>query len=172
MIDLQKTQIAAAQTATPSDTPTWAPTWTPGPESTVCIAPLTPAPAQTGQVPVLVLIIPALADVPTLTPRGTITASLVISPAQTTIVSLMQPMKTITAWSSTAFGADGYARAQADTAPIVTGVSVSFGWLAVLGQIGPLAWLIPPILITVLVRAAKPILSLLRYIKQIIPVVG
>lgn len=146
-----------------------APTWTPGPAPSVCVAPATPEPAQTGQIPDLAFAIPTLVVLPSMTPAATITATLIISPAHTAISLIMQPVQTAAAWCAGAFGADGYARAQVDAAPVVAGVGEAFGWLAVLGAIGPLAWLLPPLLITVLVKVARPILSAVKYIKQIIP---
>lgn len=165
--------ICAGTAYTPTTTP--APSWTAGaiPDS-ACVAPATPAPAQTGQIPNLVLIIPTLEQLPSMTPAITGTAGIIVvmAPAETMLAAVVKPVRTVTAWCATTFGPDGYARAQQDAAPVVSGVSHAFGWLAVLGAIGPLAWLLPPLLITVLILALKPILSLVKYIKQIIPVIG
>jgi hypothetical protein len=160
------------RTATLTATAGNAPTWTPRPAESICVDPATPPPAQTGQIPNLSLIIPTLGQLPSMTPVGTLTSTLVITPAETMIASLIIPAETMTGWSAETFGENGYADAQTDAEPIVSGMSRAFGWLAVLQSIGPLAWLLPPLIITVLMRVSKPILSLIKYIKQIIPVIG
>jgi len=161
----------ATTTATATRTGTPGPTWTPVTVASICIEPATPPPAQTGQLPDLILIIPTLDPLPSLTPSptGSITSSLIISPVQTMLAGVSRPVQTVAAWSDGVFGPSGYALAVEQTEPIVETVSLSFGWLAILADIGPLAWLLPPLVITVLVYAAKPIISLVRYIKQLIP---
>jgi hypothetical protein len=86
--------------------------------------------------------------------------------------SILEPAATVIAWCDATFGPDGWQRAQTDAAPIVAGVGDAFGWLAVFELIGPLSWLLPPILITLLIRIIRAVLSLIKYVKQIIPVVG
>ena len=161
--------VTPTPTATRTGTP--GPTWTPGTVASICIEPATPPPAQTGQLPDLILIIPTLDPLPSLTPSptGSITSSLIISPVQTMLAGVSRPVQTVAAWSDSVFGPSGYALAVEQTEPIVDSVGLAFGWLAILADIGPLAWLLPPLVITVLVYAAKPIISLIRYIKQLIP---
>ena len=145
------------------------PTWTPGPEASICVAPATAAPAQTGQIPSLSLIIPTLAPLPTITVTIVLSASLVVSPAQTMVSALLVPAQGAVIWCQSAFGLNGFARAQTDAAPIVVGVASAFGWITVIQEIGPLAWIIPALLITILIRAIKPVISIVKYVKQIIP---
>ncbi|PDW01407.1 hypothetical protein [Candidatus Chloroploca asiatica] len=160
--------VTPTPTATRTGTP--GPTWTPGTVASICIEPATPPPAQTGQLPDLILIIPTLDPLPSFTPSPTgITSSVIISPVQTMLAGVSRPVQTVAAWSDGVFGEGGYALAVEQTEPIVDTVSLSFGWLAILADIGPLAWLLPPLVITVFVYAAKPIISLVRYIKQLIP---
>jgi hypothetical protein len=174
-LDAPQTFWRCRQSVTPTPTTTRTgtpgPTWTPGTVASICIEPATPPPAQTGQLPDLILIIPTLDPLPSLTPSptGSITSSLIISPVQTMLAGVSRPVQTVAAWSDGVFGPSGYALAVEQTEPIVETVSLSFGWLAILADIGPLAWLLPPLVITVLVYAAKPIISLVRYIKQLIP---
>lgn len=168
-------RLVVCLTTPPTLQPTFEPTWTPGPEPAACIQPATPPPAQTGQIPSLSLVLPSLVPLPSGTPTATapttatIVATLVISPAHTALSLIIAPVQTAAAWCAATFGLNGYARAQVDAAPVVEGVAVSFGWFAALQSIGPLAWLIPPLLITVLVRVARPIVSAVKYVKQLLP---
>ncbi len=98
-----------------------------------------------------------------------LSASLVVSPAQTMVSALLVPAQGAVIWCQSAFGVNGFARAQTDAAPIVVGVASAFGWITVIQEIGPLAWIIPALLITILIRAIKPVISIVKYVKQIIP---
>jgi hypothetical protein len=111
---------------------------------------------------------------PTLTITTTTAISATGAISYTKIIAriFLDPAATITTWCGSTFGTDGWGKAQTDSAPIVVGVSSAFGWLAIFQILGPLSWLLPPILITLLIRIIRAILSLIKYIKQIIPVVG
>lgn len=159
--------------AQPTPTGTAEPTPTGSPLDEVCVPGVTPAPAQTGQIPRLSLIIPTLEAFPTRTATATaavtITASLVISPAQTLVAVLIEPVQTVTAWCQTTF-AGGWIEGQSNAnTHIAEPVSDSFAWLWLFQYIGPLSWLIPPVLITVLVKVIRPLISLVKYVKQILP---
>ena len=137
-------------------------------EPSVCIPAATAAPAQTGQIPDLSLIIPTLELLasPTIT---TTESPFINDTVYTMVAGLAAPAQTSAAWSATAFVPNGYTKGQSDAAPIISNVQTAFGWLTVMQSIGPLAWILPLVVITVGVRVAKPVLSLVRYVKQLIP---
>lgn len=80
--------------------------------------------------------------------------------------SILEPAATIVAWCDATFGPNAWQSAQNDAAPIVANIGDAFGWLAVFELIGPLSWILPPIVITLLIRIARAILSIIKYVKQ------
>lgn len=159
--------------AQPTPTGTNEPTPTARPLDEVCVPGATPAPAQTGQIPRLSLIIPTLETFPTRTATATaavtITASLVISPAQTLVAVIIEPVQTVTAWCRVTFSG-GWGEGQAEAQQYINDpVARAFGWLWLFDYIGPLSWLLPPVLITVFIRVIRPVISLVKYVKQILP---
>lgn len=173
-------------TATPTATPTgtWFPTPTAGQVGPTPIGSGAPPPClveptltadERGPLPTqLTFVFPTWQPLATPTVAATLTLSTTALVVQYNLVSesILAPAATIVAWCDATFGPDGWQRAQTDAAPIVANVGDAFGWLAVFELIGPLTWLLPPILITLLIRIARAILSIIKYVKQILPVVG
>jgi hypothetical protein len=95
---------------------------------------------------------------PGVTASATITATSAITPAATLIAAWAAPAATITSWSAEAFG-DGAERAQTDAPALVERISGALGWLWFFTMLGPLAALLPPILIRIYVRIARSVLG-------------
>lgn len=149
------------------------PTWTTDPDEDACLAPPTLVPTDnTGNLPELGLLVPTMQELPT---HVTITATVTITDidALSTTLELatviIAPVQTMTAWCQQEFGPDGWRKGQVDAGPIVALVGGALGWLALFGLLGPLEWLVPPVFITVLIRVGRAVLSIIKYIKQIIP---
>lgn len=172
--------VCAAADATATSSPTPSPTagtvsGEVPPEAMPCLPTptLVMVTGTVGQLPDLGLVIPTMRPLATIvTATVVISASGLITTSQLLFTTVLHPMQTVTTWCQTTFTTDGWAKASADAQPMVDQVAVAFSWLRVIESIGPLAWLIPPVLITLLIRLAKAILSVLKYIKQIIPMIG
>ncbi len=174
----------ATATASPTPTATLNPNWTPSPTAIgtpiaattpigVCVAALPTSSTGAGQLPNLALSLPTLAPLPTvITSTITISAGLVLSNTAQLIGAFSAPVATLTAWCSSTFGADGWSSGRAAAEPMAGQIMGALGWLAFFGMVGPLAWLLPPIVISLLVRVAKAVFSIVKYIKQIIPFAG
>jgi hypothetical protein len=155
------------------------PTNTPSPTSAPPAAydaelPCVPAdlagPDERGQLPDLAFIVPTFAPLPTLvTATIVISAQVVITQVHLLVTSVVMPVQTVSAWSDTQFGPDGWVKGEQDAAPIVALLVSAFGWLGLFTILGPLNWLLPPVLITFLIRIVRAILSVVKYVKQIIP---
>lgn len=142
----------------------------PGTAISICLPPATLPPDERGPVPTLALGLPTWAPLPTLvTATVVISASGVITNAQLIMSAVIAPAQTLAAWSGDTFGPDPWQRAGDDTAPIVVALSNAFGWLALFAVLGPLSYVLPPVIITLLVRLVRAILSVVKYVKQIIP---
>ncbi|MEM8536212.1 MAG: hypothetical protein AAGF95_35635, partial [Chloroflexota bacterium] len=105
----------------------------------------------------------------TITATMTITDIDALSTTLELATVIIAPVQTMTAWCQQEFGPDGWQKGQVDAGPIVALVGGALGWLALFGLLGPLNWLVPPVLITVLIRVGRAVLSIIKYIKQIIP---
>jgi hypothetical protein len=159
---------SASPTASPVGTPYVFPTDVGG---VVCVPTATAARDPRGPLPDLALTLPTWQPLPTLvlTASGSLSMSLVISPVQTMVALFLPPVATLTAWCNGQFGPDGWARGSADSTPLVLAAAGAFGWLTLFSLFGPLNWLLPPIVISLLVRVVRAILSLVKYVKQILP---
>lgn len=132
--------VAVPPTATPH---------TPTPWPTIAGLPtLRPLPAPAVGMP----------PVPGVTASATITATSAITPAATLIAAWSAPAATITSWSAEAFG-DGAERAQNDAPALVERLAGALGWLWFFSMLGPLAALLPAILLRIYVRIARSVLD-------------
>lgn len=135
-----------------------------------CLMPVEAGPDERGDLPDLSFIVPTFAPLPTLvTATVVISAQVVITQVHLMVTSVVMPVQTVSAWSDDQFGPDGWAKGEQDAAPIVALLVGAFGWLGLFTILGPLNWLIPPVLVTLLIRIVRAILSVVKYVKQIIP---
>lgn len=135
----------------------------------VCLPTSTPdALDQTGPAP-------ALAGLPTWAPLATLTATIAISSSGLISISyqistaLAGPISHTLALSNERFGPDGWARGATDASPIAASFAGLFGFLSFFTLFGQLNWFLPPMLISLLVRVTRALLSVTKYIKQILP---
>lgn len=136
----------------------------------VCVEPPTAPPDSRGPMPDLGLVIPTFAPLPTIiTATVTISANVVISQTRLLMTAVIAPVQTVTTWCSVTFGPNGLQRAQLDATPITDGIAKAFGWLKFFEMIGPLSWVLLPLLIGLLIKVARAVLSVVKYVKQIIP---
>lgn len=175
------TPLPPTATATTSATPTNAPTATatehPQPTgisidlTAVCLVPTSPTyPDERGPVPDLGFVVATWAPLPTaVTATLVLSASSLISSTQRFATAIAQPVSQISQWSQAQFGPDGWQRGMTDAAPLALAIAGVFGWLALFGMLGQLNWLLPPMLISLAVQIAKALLSIAKYIKQILP---
>lgn len=122
--------------------------------------------------PDLALRVPTWEPLPTIaiTVSNELSATLILT--GTITAAMIRPVQTLTAWSGQQFGPNGWERGTTAASPFATYILSGLGWLTVFTLLGQLNWLLPPILISVLIRVVKVILSIVKYIKQIIPVAG
>jgi hypothetical protein len=133
-----------------------------------CVPVPTLPPDTTGARPVLALAVPTMRPLPTI-----ITSTYEISKpfsgqitsAETAVADWMEPAATMAAWSDTTYGPDPWAKGEQDGQELAQRVAGAFGWLSIFSMIGALAWLLPPILISVLIRIAGAILHVMAYIR-------
>lgn len=112
---------------------------------------------------------------PTWAPLATLTATIEISNSGLISITyqigtaIARPISETLALSNSRFGPNGWTRGAADASPIAAMFAMAFGFLSFFSLFGQLNWLLPPIFISLLVRTAKALLSIAKYIKQILP---
>ncbi|HEU4323292.1 MAG TPA: hypothetical protein VFS21_09075 [Roseiflexaceae bacterium] len=167
----------ATDTATPRPTqPTTATPPTTGPSPVVLPGPLvclpTLPPDERGAID-LVLVVPTLAQLPAVvTDTSVISFSAVITRSQLLVTAAARPIQTAAAWADRQIGPDGFRAGAEAAAPLLARISLAVGFLSLLLALGPLLWLLPPVAIALLWRVLRVILSVVRYIKQILPFAG
>ncbi len=121
----------------------------------------------------IVLVVPTLAPLPPLiTNTVAISYAVVITRSQVFATVAARPIQTAAAWVDKQVGPDGFKSGADAAAPMLARIALAIGLLSLLSALGPLLWLLPPLAIALLWRVLRVILSVVRYIKQILPFAG
>lgn len=106
---------------------------------------------------------------PAAAPTGEITPSATIAGMSDLIVAWSEPPATFTAWSDEVFGPDGAQKGAEDGQLLADQVANGLGWLAVFTMLGPLAALLPPLLIRLYILIGRNVLAVAGKIRSIWP---
>jgi hypothetical protein len=139
--------------------------------SGACVVPHTPVPDVSGPMPVLSFQVPTMRPLPTVVTNTYVMSRALavtnqITSAETAVAEWIEPAATMAAWSDTTYGPDPWSKGQQDGQELAQHVAAAFGWLSVFSMLGALSWLLPPIVISVLIRIAGAILHVMAYIRE------
>jgi hypothetical protein len=107
---------------------------------------------------------------PTLAAGSAITATAALTQAATIIAAWAAPAATVSAWSATQFPEGGAAKGAEDAQLLTAEIAKALGWLTLFTMLGgPIAAMLPALVIQVTIRLSRPALRLVRFVRRIFP---
>lgn len=136
------------------------------PVNDLWVLPNTPAPFIPGPAPTFSAGLPNLQPLPTRSGVSAgVTTTALVGAAQQVVSTAVAPVEQFTSWSDS-LGLQGWDAGAGAAAPVVEQMGQAIGMLAIIGQLLPI---LPILLLPFLVIIIRAVLSLVKYVKQIIP---